>query len=194
MLRHSGTTSLRTLSNVILCSPLSQPSVPILASQFHCFVWCFFFLCFWFNFIFYFVCLMFLAFLRFISYYMLFNQIVPWERIFPKTSVLGAGIWLEFAGNSDWKYQMFQKVKPNVPQMGDRRNVWQTWKSRSSKKHMPVLPNDGSCLNFKKSFLQFRLSTFCNNIDNDKAKRFKSFNKIPSTFPKNCIVESCVGI
>ena len=62
MLRLYGITSLRTSSNAILCSPLSQPSVPILASQFHCFVcclfvcfcFCLFFLCFWFNFSFHF--------------------------------------------------------------------------------------------------------------------------------------------
>ena len=37
-LRHSETTSQRALFNVILCSLLSLPSKPILASQFHCFV------------------------------------------------------------------------------------------------------------------------------------------------------------
>ena len=46
MLQHSGITSLSTSSNAILCSPSSQPSVPILASQFHCLFWCcFFFFC-----------------------------------------------------------------------------------------------------------------------------------------------------
>ena len=51
MLQHSGITSLRTSSNAILCSPSSQPSVPILASQFHCLFWCLFFMCFSFIFL-----------------------------------------------------------------------------------------------------------------------------------------------
>ena len=51
MLLHSGITSLRTLSNPILCSPSSQPSVPILASKFHCFAGCLFFCVFWFYFL-----------------------------------------------------------------------------------------------------------------------------------------------
>ena len=67
MLLHSGITSLRTLSNSILCSPSSQPSVPILASQFLCFAWCLFFLCFWFYFPFFFFFLIIFAVLMFLA-------------------------------------------------------------------------------------------------------------------------------
>ena len=56
MLQHSGITSLRTSSNAILCSPSSQPSVPILASQFHCLFWWGFFSVFFFYFPYYFWC------------------------------------------------------------------------------------------------------------------------------------------
>ena len=68
MLQHSGITSLRTSSNAILCSPLSQPAVPILASQFHCLFWCLFFLCLSFIFLFIFAVLLFLASLQFIDF------------------------------------------------------------------------------------------------------------------------------
>ena len=50
-----------TSSNAILCCPSSEPSVPILASQFHCLFWCLFLLCFSFIFLFIFAVLLFLA-------------------------------------------------------------------------------------------------------------------------------------
>ena len=80
MLLNSGITSLRTSSNAILCSPSSQPSVPISASQFHCFAWCLFFQCFWFY-------LLFLLFLLFWCFWPLFdllllqNWVVPGLRV-----------------------------------------------------------------------------------------------------------------
>ena len=88
MLLHSGITSLRTLSNSILCSPSSQPSVPILASQFLCFAWCLFFLCFWFSFLFFFF--------FFWNYFLLFWCFWPPFNLLLLQYWVVPGLWAEW--------------------------------------------------------------------------------------------------